>query len=134
MQTYTFKKTERLCSSILIKNLFNKGNSVVTLFPFRIIWQRVTEPNWTFPAQVLITVSKRSFKRGVDRNRIKRQIRELYRLNKQQLYNVLSQQNQKIAISINYIGKSKLKSAELEPAFTKLMLKWVQQLQGLNKV
>lgn len=129
MITYTFKKTEKLCSKIHIDNLFSKGSRVITQFPFRVLWQQVNEPEWEHPAQVLITVSKRSFKSGVDRNTIKRQIRELYRLGKHQLYSSLLDKQLQIIISINYIGKSKLKHAELKPAFEKLLHKWIQQLE-----
>jgi ribonuclease P protein component len=129
MTTYTFKKTERLCSKTYINNLFSKGSRVITQFPFRVLWQQVNEPEWKYPAQVLITVSKRSFKSGVDRNHIKRQIRELYRLDKHQLYATLHNKDLQIIISINYLGKSKLKHAEMKPAFEKLLQKWIQQLQ-----
>ncbi len=59
-----------------------------------------------FQAQVLFSVSKKRFKRAVDRNRIKRISRELYRLNKQEcLYNHLDTANKKIVLSLAYIGK-----------------------------
>jgi len=59
-----------------------------------------------FPVQVLFSVSKKRFKRAVDRNRIKRISREAYRLNKQAyLYDGLSSAEKKITISIAYIGK-----------------------------
>lgn len=134
MHTYTFKKTERLCSTIHINKLFHKGNRVVTQFPFRVLWLEVNEPMWAYPAQVLITVSKRNFKSGVVRNRIKRQIREFYRLNKHLLYQVLQSRNQQIILAINYIGKSKMKHEELKPAIDKLFQKWIQQLQAPDKL
>ena len=59
-----------------------------------------------FPAQVLFSVSKKRFKRAVDRNRIKRINREVYRLNKQAyLYDPLTGAGKKITISIADIGK-----------------------------
>ena len=60
----------------------------------------------TFPAQVLFAVSKKRFKRAVDRNRIKRITREVYRLNKQaNLYDQLDGIQKRIIISLGYIGK-----------------------------
>ncbi|TAE90166.1 MAG: ribonuclease P protein component [Bacteroidetes bacterium] len=134
MHTYTFKKSERLCSTIHINKLFQKGNRVVTQFPFRVLWLEVNEPLWVYPAQVLITVSKRNFKSGVVRNRIKRQIREFYRLNKHLLYQVLQNRNQQIILAINYIGKSKMNHEELKPAVDKLFQKCIQQLQTPDKL
>jgi len=60
----------------------------------------------TFPAQIVFSVSKKRFKRAVDRNSIKRLTRETYRLHKQQyLYDVLNSSGKKIVFSLGYIGK-----------------------------
>ena len=74
----TFRKIERLCSKKVIDALFTGGNKSFSAFPLRVVYMERSEPG----AQVLISVSKRRFKHAVDRNRIKRQIREAYRLNK----------------------------------------------------
>jgi len=129
MSEYSFTKSERLCNKVLIQNLFEKGNCVVTQFPFRIIWTPVTEPEWPFPAQVLISVSKRSFKKSVTRNKIKRQIRELYRKNKSQLYQTLINTNQQVSIAIIFQGNKIFKQKEMEPAFLKCLEKCNNQLQ-----
>ncbi len=76
---FSFKKEERLAGEKHIKELFEKGSSF-HLYPFRVLSLPNPEPN---PVnQVLISVSKRNFKRAVDRNLIKRRIREAYRLQK----------------------------------------------------
>jgi len=77
---YTFKKSERLSSKTSIKELFNKGSSFYS-YPFKVISLPVASEN----NQILITVPKRLHKKAVTRNKIKRQIREAYRLNKQTL-------------------------------------------------
>jgi ribonuclease P protein component len=101
--SYTFSKAERLCSKKLISELFARG-SAFNLYPLRFVSLKAEAPSPEFP-QVLISVSKKYFKRAHDRNRIKRQIREAYRLNKHQL---LSENGQFYAVlGIIYIGKEK---------------------------
>jgi ribonuclease P protein component len=75
----TFPKRERLYKKKLIQELFDKGSSFY-LYPFKVIYFDTKEEN--VPNQVLFSVSKRKFKTAVARNRIKRQLREGYRLNK----------------------------------------------------
>ena len=101
--SYTFSKEERLCSKRLITLLFSKGSSF-NLYPLRFVYY--TEPGTTpAPTQVVISVSKRHFKRAVDRNRLKRQIREAYRLNKHLL--LANPAKAPSLLGILYIGKEK---------------------------
>jgi ribonuclease P protein component len=81
---FTFPKEEHLCRKKLIDELFGKQGSSFGVYPLRFVWIKSEQPSTT-PPQVLINVSKRTFKRAVDRNRLKRLIREAYRLNKYQL-------------------------------------------------
>ena len=80
MGKFSFRKAERLNKEKDIQELFEKGSSFY-LFPFKVL---VLTPSGSSPVfhQVLISVSKRNFKTAVERNRIKRQIREAYRLAK----------------------------------------------------
>ena len=80
MRKFTFRKEERLDKEKWIQELFTKGSSF-HLYPFKVLF--LPHPDVEYPfTQVLISVSKRNFKRAVDRNVIKRRIREAYRLNK----------------------------------------------------
>ena len=125
-KTYTFTKEERLCNKKLIDELFHNGSSFLC-YPFKVSWLIVNEP-LLFPAQVLFSVSKKRFKRAVDRNLIKRRIREAYRLYKQQyLYTGLQDCEMKIIFSIGFIGKE-ISSYEL---IDKKMLKLLNELSGV---
>ncbi|WP_420385587.1 ribonuclease P protein component [Roseivirga sp.] len=76
---YTFPKSERLHSKKLIEELFNEG-SYFYLYPFRVTY--LFKDDLPEAPQVMFSVSKRKFKSAVHRNRIKRLMREAYRLNK----------------------------------------------------
>jgi ribonuclease P protein component len=99
----SFKKEERLCSKKLIDQLFREGSSF-NLYPLRFIYIKQLPPTAIVP-QVLISVSKRNFKKAVDRNRLKRQIREAYRQNK----TILQTEGQSSIqlLGILYIAKEK---------------------------
>ncbi len=80
MGSYRFRKEERLNKGKDIQELFKKGSSFY-LYPFKVIL--LPNQDQAHPVhQVIISVSVRNFKRAVDRNLIKRRIREAYRLNK----------------------------------------------------
>ncbi|RDC65151.1 ribonuclease P protein component [Adhaeribacter pallidiroseus] len=101
--TTSFKKEERLCSKKLIEQLFREGSSF-NLYPLRFIFIKQSPPAAIVP-QILISVSKRNFKKAVDRNRLKRQIREAYRQNKTILYP--EGQSSIQLLGILYIAKEK---------------------------
>ena len=87
LMKHTLGKEERLKSKKLIESLYQKGSSV-KVFPLRMIFLQTAHTS-NFPAQVGISVAKRNFKLAVDRNRIKRLMRESYRLQKGIVYNHL---------------------------------------------
>jgi ribonuclease P protein component len=122
---YTFKKEERLCNKRLIDSLFQSGSSFLC-YPFKVSWLP-SEESQPFPVQILFSVPKKRFKRAVDRNLIKRRMREAYRLHKQQyLYDKLNDADKNIILSLGYIGKE---IAPFELA-EKKMLKLLTQLCG----
>lgn len=83
---YTLTKEERICSKLQIDKLFGGGGShSFSAFPIRTVYLLVDEVS-PVPVKILVSVPKRYFKRAVKRNRVKRQIRECYRLNKQILF------------------------------------------------
>lgn len=123
MATQSFSKSERICSKKQIELLFGKAKGVF-LFPFKVSY--ILAENNAKPTQILITVPKRNFKKAVDRNRLKRLIREAYRKNKI-ILNQLSNNNLQIAFV--YIHKEIIPFAEVE----KKMIAVLQKLVLENK-
>lgn len=79
---FGLKKAERLCSKKAIDALFTGTDSKsLSAYPIRIVYRHTEEAG----IRILVSVSKKRFRHAVDRNRVKRQIREAYRLNKHRL-------------------------------------------------
>ena len=77
-ERFTLPKEERLCSRKALEELFEGSNKSILAYPIRAVFQQTEETG----IRIMVSVSKRFFKRAVKRNRIKRQLREAYRLNK----------------------------------------------------
>ena len=124
MATHSFDRTERLKSRKVIGSLFKGGNSYVA-YPLRVVWVKMEEGvEMESAAQVAISVSKRIFKTAVARNRLKRQIREAYRLHKQELYDKLAAADHRIALMLMYVGKEMLPYGDIEKGVEKMIRKW----------
>ena len=123
-QTFTLRKTERLKSRKIINRLFREGKSF-SHFPLRVSYLDNTGDAANL--RVAFSVSNRNFKKAVDRNRIKRLMREAYRLQKNYLQAILAEKQKSISIFILYTDK-KL------PLFEDMMEKMngaLNQLAGL---
>ena len=108
----TFKKEERLYSKKIINRLFSDGKSFI-ISPFRVVWLE-GEPEMKYPAKVLISVSKKKFKRAVDRNLLKRRTREAYRKNKDSFYKFLNRNSKSCVFALLYISGEQNKYKEIE--------------------
>ena len=98
---YFFRKADKLKSRKAIDLLFGKGNSFSN-FPFKVIW---LPENKIAVLQAAVGVSSRNFKKATDRNRIKRLMREAWRLQKNKLQDHLQEQNEQLSVFILYMGK-----------------------------
>jgi ribonuclease P protein component len=116
----TFHEQERLKSRKRIGRLFKEGQSFVA-YPMRVMWMPVEAG--VFPAQVAIAVPKRLYKTAVARNRLKRQMREAYRLNKESLYEKLNGSSRRIVLMVVYIAKEAVPFREVESGMRKLVRK-----------
>jgi ribonuclease P protein component len=107
-----FPAKERVKSQKIAEELFSKGSSHY-LYPYRLLSLNDPLFKGNMP-QVLISVPKRIFKKAVDRNRIKRQIREAYRLNKRKIFASFEKDKMPAYLGIIYTAKEKLDYKILE--------------------
>jgi ribonuclease P protein component len=119
MTARTLGKAERLHSKKLIQELFTKGSSFY-LHPFKVLVHSNPAPTAACH-QILVSVSKRNFKRAKDRNTVKRRVKEAYRLQKANFKSSPS-----LLIAFLYIAKEVLPSSMIHPALN-LSLKKVEQ-------
>lgn len=125
---FTLGKHERLKSKKLIDKLYVEGKSV-KVFPLRIVFLQINHTS-SYPAQAGFSVPKRNFKLAVKRNRIKRLLRETYRLQKDIVYSNLEQP---YIFMISYIGKEEKSYQKLYPIMEKLLRLFINKTQNINK-
>lgn len=120
------RKPERLNKKKIIEKMFAGGSHSFSIFPLRVVWLPAEELD--VQASILISVSKRRFKRAVKRNRIKRQIREAYRLNKQILLAPLTEKNSRLAIAFIYLADELMNSALVEEKIKTALTRIVEKI------
>jgi ribonuclease P protein component len=97
----TFPKAEHLCGKTSVDKLFTEGKSFLS-YPLRIVF--CLSDKTDVPVRCLMAAPKRRFKHAVDRNRLKRQLRESYRLNKGVLLSAVEGKDYQLLVAFNYIG------------------------------
>ncbi len=124
----TLCKAERLYSKIIIEKMFAGGTSrSFSVFPLRAVYMSVDRQE--VPASILISVPKKRFKRAVKRNRVKRQIREAYRKNKDGLWQALEEKEQGMAVAFIYLSNELFSSAEIENKVKILLARIAEKLE-----
>jgi ribonuclease P protein component len=121
--TYSYNKKEKLKSRKLLDQLFTKGKSV-SAFPLKVFYG-VLPAETTETVQAGVGVSARNFTKAVDRNRIKRLLREVYRLNKTVLHDALHAEQKKAAVFFLYVGKEKPEFAPLNETMPLVLQKLI---------
>lgn len=117
----TFGKRDKLCGKKVIDQLFARGRSFIS-YPLRVVYLvDSSESNSEYTAKVLISVSKRNFKRANKRNRIKRLVREVYRLNKMSLVRDVEVKKVCVDIAFIHLNKELPEYLEIDKAMKKAL-------------
>lgn len=107
----TFRKSERLKRKKLLEEVYQKGKPF-RAFPFILLHKHCEIPGGA-PLQLAISVPKRRVRLAVDRNRIKRQVREAFRLNKAAFVDALRGSNIQLGLLLIFVGNTNELSSEL---------------------
>lgn len=128
MPSYRFPKKERLSSKKLWEKVFSEG-SRLKAFPLVLQYCRCPLPE-NVPAQVGFAVPKKSFKKAVDRNRIKRLMREAYRMEKPGVFNNIEGG---YAFVFLYLGKEIPDYSDISRAIKKLLKNFNEHEEAVEK-
>ncbi|MBC8474212.1 MAG: ribonuclease P protein component [Cryomorphaceae bacterium] len=123
---FKFPKKQKLCGEKVIERLFANGKSISEK-PFRAIWN-FEKNNDQVCVKSLIVVSKKRLKLAVDRNVVKRRIKEAYRLQKKQLECFLESTNQQLNLAIIYQEEEILDYKTLEEKINLLLSRLIKEL------
>lgn len=104
-KTFLYNKTEKLKSRKLLEQLFAQGKTFL-VFPIKVFYLPIPNAENEVLVQAGVGTSSRNFKNATDRNRIKRLLRESYRLNKLPLHGFLKEQHKNVAVFFLYIDKT----------------------------
>lgn len=124
---YTFCKEERLCYKGGFEELLSSGYSFVS-YPLRVVIRLYPRERKEFPARIAVSVSKKRFKRAVKRNRVKRLVREAYRLNKNILYSRIPE-DKTMDILFIYLHNEISEFGKIEKAITGAIRKIVVYIE-----
>lgn len=117
LKKYTLPKEERISLKRHLDKLFEKGQSFIS-YPLRVVYFCSTE-EMPARASIMVSVSKRKFKRAVKRNHIKRLVREAYRIRKYELINPLTEKNKYMLVAFLFLDKELPSSIEVGKALSK---------------
>lgn len=125
--SFIFPKKEHLCGEIRINKLFAEGTAFI-VYPLRVVYKLTDEDD--VPLKVMVSVPKKRFKRAVKRNRLKRLMRESYRLNKCILSEKCVEKNINMQIAFNYVADLELDFKTIEKKMKVALTKIVDLVEN----
>jgi len=126
-KTNSFPKAEHLCGEKRIARLYTQGESFMA-FPFRVVF-RIEQKKDLATASVMVSVPKKRFKRAVKRNRLKRLLREAYRLNKHALIDLLDEKQLQVHVAFNYVSDEELDFVTVEKKMKAALQKLMDKIK-----
>jgi ribonuclease P protein component len=123
--SFTFGKSYKLCSKILIEQVYQKGREVKS-FPFYLKY--IKNENTPKPFQIVFVVPKKKYKQATTRNQIRRYIREAVRIEKGTLEDKLIEKNISLALFLIYAGDENLTTSGTQRDIAKLFKKLIYDL------
>ena len=126
MKKYTLNSTERIKHRKIIENIFSIGETVYN-GNIRINFIKTTFSDNAI-AKVGFFVPKKKFKRAYKRNKLKRMMREVYRLNKPEFYDILTKKNIKIALLFVYLGNEIVDYNNIEKDILSALNKMIKKI------
>lgn len=128
MTAPTLRKRERMVSQKLIETLFGGGSSLsMAAYPLRVVYMKTNRQYGDVPVQLLISVPKKRFKHAVDRNLVKRQVREAFRQHKQVVYDALPEKEM-VLMAFVWLSQEHYSSQEVEKRVVSLLKRMAEKL------
>lgn len=118
-------RSSSLKSRTVIKSIFENKKGFIQ-YPIRVSY---INQNTSNPTQLVFSAPKRNFKKAVDRNHLKRLMREAYRLNQELLLSQLEQSKTSVAIYIGYVGKEIVEYSIIEEKIKLSLIRLVKDLE-----
>ena len=127
---FFFRKHEKLTSEKDIELLFKSGKSSF-IYPLKVIY--ITNSTQPLECKVLMTAPKRYLKKAVDRNLVKRRLREAYRVNSINLKNLLVEKNISATIAFVYVSSKIINYIDIEAIMIKQIAKIISIIENSEK-
>jgi len=125
--TQRLKQSERLKSRKAIGRLFAGKSPSIGQYPVRLIYRPIEQRCGDAPVQCAFSVPKRKFPKAVDRNRLRRQLRESWRLRKGTLYQRLPDDAPQYTFILLYVAKEKVPYADIDRAMQGLIKRFLKK-------
>ena len=128
MSVLRLYKSEKLCSTLEIENLYARGTSIIA-YPLRAVWLEVPRDDWRHPvaARFLVSIPKKRIRHAVDRVLLRRRTREAYRLNRRELLtDILQQHGIGVDIAFVYLDSTPAPYAVISDKVTLLLSRIAQ--------